>query len=113
MKSKFTARSEPVDVVLNWNFQGNYYLCYKNEVDKKNKYSKNGNSWSKLVKCHRKKYIRKDSISSWEKISFKNNRGILGQIIYPEDDEIILEKVTYINQFEDKIYYDLFYNIIL
>ena len=40
-----------------------------------------------------------------------------GQIIYPEDDEIILEKVTYIkiklNQFEVEIYYDIFYIIIL
>ena len=39
--------------------------------------------------------LEADSISSWEKISFKNNRGILGQIIYPEDDKITLEKVTY------------------
>ena len=63
--------------------------------------------------------LEADSLSSWEKNSFKNNRGILGQIIYPEDNEISLEQVTYINnklnQFEDEIhiYYDIFYSIIL
>ena len=35
MKFKFTTRCELVDIVLNGNFQGNYFLCYKIEVDKK------------------------------------------------------------------------------
>ena len=49
-----------------------------------------------------------DSLSSWEKNTFKTTRGIPGQIIYPEDDEITPEQTTYIkkklNKLEDQIY---------
>ena len=109
MKFKFTARCEPVDVVLNGNFQGNYYLCDKIDVDKNRinitkmevtDISVPNVSWGYVLEI--------DSLSSWEKNSFKTARGIPGQIIYPEDDEITPEQSNYIknklNQFEDEIY---------
>ena len=44
----------------------------------------------------------------YEKNYFQTNKGIVGNIEYPEDDEITSEQKTYIisklNQFEDEIY---------
>ena len=109
MKFKFTARCEPVDVVLNGNFQGNYYLCDKIDVDKNRINITKMEMTDITVPNVTGGYVLEiDSLSSWEKNSFKTARGIPGQIIYPEDDEITPEQSNYIknklNQFEDEIY---------
>ena len=116
MKFKFTARCEPVDVVLNENFQGNYFICDKIEVDKKRinitKMEKTDISEPNVTGGY---VLEIDSLSSWEKNNFKTKRGIPGQIIYPEDDEITPEQANYIknklNQFEDEIYNGILDNI--
>ena len=109
MKFKFTARCEPVDVVLNGNFQGNYYLCDKIDVDKNRiNITKMEMTDITMPNVTGGYVLEIDSLSSWEKNSFKTARGIPGQIIYPEDDEITPEQANYIknklNQFEDEIY---------
>ena len=116
MKFKFTARCDPVDVVLNGNFQGNYFICDKIEVDKKRinitKMEKTDISEPNVTGGY---VLEIDSLSSWEKNNFKTKRGIPGQIIYPEDDEITPEQANYIknklNQFEDEIYNGILDNI--
>ena len=116
MKFKFTARCEPVDLVLNGNFQGNYYLCDKIDVDKNRINITKMEMTDITVPNVTGGYVLEiDSLSSWEKNSFKTARGIPGQIIYPEDDEITPEQSTYIkdkiNQFEDEIYKGILDNI--
>jgi len=116
MKFKFTARCEPVDLLLNGNFQGNYYLCDKIDVDKNRINITKMEMTDITVPNVTGGYVLEiDSLSSWEKNSFKTARGIPGQIIYPEDDEITPEQSTYIkdkiNQFEDEIYKGILDNI--
>ena len=116
MKFKFTARCEPVDVVLNGNFQGNYYLCDKIDVDKNRINITKMEMTDITVPNVTGGYVLEiDSLSSWQKNNFKTARGIPGQIIYPEDDEITPEQSNYIknklNQFEDEIYKGILDNI--
>jgi len=116
MKFKFTARCEPVDVVLNGNFQGNYFICDKIDVDKNRINITKMEMTDITVPNVTGGYVLEiDSLSSWEKNSFKTTKGIPGQIIYPEDDEITPEQATYIknklNQFEDEIYNGILDNI--
>ena len=116
MKFKFTARCEPVDVVLNGNFQGNYYLCDKIDVDKNRINITKMEMTDITVPNVTGGYVLEiDSLSSWQKNNFKTARGIPGQIIYPEDDEITPEQSNYIknklNQFEDEIYKVILDNI--
>ena len=37
MQFQFTPRCQPVDVILNGNFRGNYYICDKLDVISKNR----------------------------------------------------------------------------
>jgi len=116
MKFKFTARCEPVDVILNGNFQGNYFICDKIDVDK-NRINITKMELSDIYEPNiTGGYVLEiDSLSSWGKNNFTTARGIPGLIIYPEDDKITPEQENYIknklNQFEDEIYNGILDNI--
>ena len=73
MKFKFIARCEPVDEVLNGNFQGNYYLCDKIDVDK-NRINITKMEMTDIAVPNLTG--GSDSLSFWEKNSFNTNNGI-------------------------------------
>ena len=127
---KFTPRCHPVDVILNGNYQGNYYICDKLEV------GKNRVNIAKLESTDISEpnitggYLLQIDASSggrgggggWGGYgnggganTFKTNKGIVGNIEYPDDDEITPEQKDYIieklNQFEDEIYNGIFDSI--
>ena len=110
MDFQFTPRCQPVDVILNGNYRGNYHICDKIEV------GNNRVNISKMEKTDISEpnitggyLLEIDALAAYyEKNYFQTNKGIVGNIEYPEDDEITSEQKTYIisklNQFEDEIY---------
>ena len=122
---KFTPRCHPVDVIINGNYQGNYYICDKLEI------GKNRVNIAKLEPTDISEpnitggyLLQIDASSGFNgrggyggggANSFKTNRGIVGKIEYPEEDEITPEQKDYIteklNQFEDEVYNGIFDSI--
>ena len=113
MKMKFSPRCQPVDVILNGNYQGNYLICDKIEVGKNRvnitemettDISEPNVTGGYLLQIGTGGFGRGRS----EPNSFKTNKGITGKIEYPEEDEITPEQMDYIseklNQFEEEIY---------
>jgi hypothetical protein len=123
MQLKFTPRCSPVDVILNGNYQGNYYLCDKIEV------GKNRVNITELEPTDVTEpnisggYLLEIDASSgfnpWygqqggnsgklPANTFKTVKGIVGKIEFPEEDELVPEQKDYIveklNQFEDEVY---------
>ena len=118
MQLKYTPRCQPVDLILNGNYQGNYYVCDKIEV------GKNRVNIAKMESTDISEpnitggYLLQIGGSSGgfgrqgrgntQTNSFKTTKGITGSIEYPKKDEITPEQKTYIseklNEFEDEIY---------
>ena len=125
MELNFTPRCHPIDVILNGNYQGNYYICDKLEV------GKNRVNIAKLEATDISEpnitggYLLQIDASAgrgWGGYgnggggnTFKTNKGIVGNIEYPEEDEITTEQKDYIieklNQFEDEVYNGIFDSI--
>ncbi len=110
MEFPYTPRCLPVDVILNGNYRGNYYICDKIEVGKNRinitKMFETDNSEPNITGGY---LLQIDSLARDESRSvFKTQKGITGQIIYPEDDKITAEQENYIkyklNKFEDEVY---------
>ncbi len=82
MKFKFTARYEPVDVNLNGNFQGYYFICDKIDLDK-NRINITKMEMTDIADPNvTGGYVSEiDSLSSREKNIFKTERGMPGQFI--------------------------------
>ena len=106
---KYTPRCLPVDVILNGNFRGNYYICDKIEI------GKNRINITKMEKTDINEpnitggyLLQIDSLSKLYPNGFELSKGLIGLILYPEDDEITEEQKSYItyrlNKFEDEIY---------
>ena len=121
MKLKFTPRCQPVDVILNGNYQGNYYICDKIEV---------GNNRVNITKLTTTDIsepnitggylLEIDASSGFNDRfggngygggganSFKTTKGIVGKIEFPKEDEITPEQKDYIieklNKFENDVY---------
>ena len=108
---KFSPRCRPVDVLINGNYRGTYYICDKLEV------GKNRLNITKMEETD----ITEPNISGGYLLEidassrrgggnniFTTNKGINGKIEYPKEDEITSEQKTYIvqklNKFEDEIY---------
>ena len=132
MELKFTPRCHPVDVILNGNYQGNYYICDKLEVGKNRvditKLEPTDNSEPNITGGY---LLQIDASSGrsgrgggggWggggsggEANTFKTNKGIVGKIEFPKEDEITPEQKDYIieklNQFEDEVYNGIFDSI--
>ena len=118
MQLKYTPRCQPVDLILNGNYQGNYYVCDKIEV------GKNRVNIAKMESTDISEpnitggYLLQIGGSSGgfgrqgrgntQTNSFKTTKGITGSIEYPKKDEITPEQKAYIseklNEFEDEIY---------
>ena len=111
MEFKYTPRCQSVDLIINSNYRGNYYLCDKIEI------GINRVNISKLEIGDIDEpqitggYLLK--IDSWasfieNKNNFRTDKGIVGTIEYPEEDDINNEQMSYIksklNQFESEIY---------
>ena len=109
---KYTLRCLPVDVILNGNFRGNYYICDKIEVGK----NRIDTTKMKMTDINEPNIIggyllQIDPFSKWEKNSFELTRGLTGIILYPENNEITEEQKSYINyrlnKLEDEVYNDI------
>ena len=118
MQLKYTPRCQPVDVILDGNYQGNYYVCDKIEV------GKNRVNITKIETTDISEpnitggYLLQIGGSSGgfgrpgrentQTGGFKTAKGITGSIESPKKDEITPEQKNYIseklNQFEDEIY---------
>ena len=123
MEFPFTPRCLPVDVILNGEFRGNYYLCDKIEV------GKNRINITKMENTDIDEpnvsggYLLQIDSGGWdwgkdkkEQIgTFKTLKGLTGKILYPEENDITPEQESYIknklNQFEDEIYNGILDNI--
>lgn len=92
---EFTPRCEPVDVILNGNFRGSYYICDQIEVKEGRvdieKISKDDISGGYLLEI--------DSRAKSEEKYFLTDKGILGEIKYPDPDDITESQEKYINQY--------------
>ena len=122
MQLKFTPRCQPVDVILNGNYQGNYYICDQIEVGKNRvnitkleptDVSQPNISGGYLLEIDASsgfnpKFGDKGWGNKGGENTFKTTRGIVGKIEFPKEDELITEQKEYIigklNQFEDEIY---------
>ena len=108
---KFSPRCRPVDVLINGNYRGTYYICDKLEV------GKNRLNITKMEETD----ITEPNISGGYLLEidassrrgggnsiFKTDKGINGKIEYPKEDKITSEQKTYIvqklNKFEDEVY---------
>ena len=115
MEFPFTPRCLPVDVILNGDFQGSYYICDKIEV------GKNRINIAKMEQTDINEpnitggYLLQIDSIRWgrrqrepAKGTFRTEKGITGKILYPEEDEITPEQENYIriklNQLEEEIY---------
>jgi len=119
MNFSFTPRCHPVDVMLNGNFRGNYFICDKIDVISKNRLQieelqMTDNSYPNITGGY---FLQIDARAGFgwgrpadqvENFIFVTDKGIRGQIVLPKKDELTKEQEMYIkdklNQFEDEIY---------
>ena len=112
MEFEFTPRCQPVDVILNGNFRGNYFICDKVDVISKNRLNLTKMEITDIYEPNiTGGYLLEiDAFSGFMRSnsSFKTDKGITGKIVIPEEDEITPEQSIYIkdklNQFENEIY---------
>ena len=131
MKFKFTPRCQPVDLILNGNYQGNYYICDKIEVGnnrvnitklKTTDISEPNITGGYLIEIDASSGFNNKfgpglvtKLGNGSKIgnggggnNFKTTKGIVGKIEFPKEDEITPEQKDYIaeklNKFENEVY---------
>lgn len=113
MEFDYTPRCTPVDVVLNGNFRGNYYLCEEIEVGKNrvniekmgvNDINEPNITGGYLLEFDGWKAMAKEKY-------YETQKGIQLRIIYPDEKEINTEQENYImnklNKLENEIYNDI------
>ena len=92
MNFNFTPRCQPVDVVLNGNYRGNYYLCDKIEVDENRvnitKMEPTDLEGGYLLKIDAMADMSGDN-------PYETDKGIIGNVEYPEGDDITQEQKRY------------------
>ena len=109
MEFDYTVRCMPVDLILNGNFKGNYYICDEIEIGENrinintidNNYTNShNNTGGYLLEVNAEAYI--------EKKFFKTDKGIMLKIHYPTEDSIsdVQEKyiIDKLNIFENEVY---------
>ena len=107
---KFTPRCIFLDVIFNRNFRGNYYICDQIEVKEGRveitEMSKNDNSYPDITGGYLLEFDSR--VVDDEKLLFLTNKGLIGEIKYPDEDDITKEQLNYIrqymNNFEHYIY---------
>ena len=116
MKFEYTVKCKPVDVIINGNFKGNYYICDSIEVgnnriniSKPYEYNlkKSNNNGGFLLEIDAEYYNGKKH--------FKSNKGIYAKILYPKEDSITPEQendiIEKFNKIEKEVYEGNFDNI--
>jgi hypothetical protein len=116
MKFEYTVKCKPVDVIINGNFKGNYYMCDSIEVgnnriniSKPYEYNlkKSNNNGGFLLEIDAEYYNGKKH--------FKSNKGIYAKILYPKEDSITPEQendiIEKFNKIEKEVYEGNFDNI--
>jgi len=92
---EFTPRCKPVDLIMNGNFRGNYFICDQIEVNKGRidieEMTEDDISGGYLIEI--------DSRAANEEKYFKTDKGILIEIKYPDSDDITEAQENYIKQF--------------
>jgi hypothetical protein len=106
----FTVRCNPVDVLLNGDYRGTYFLCDQMEVGKEriniDKMEKTDTTEPNLSGGY---FLEVDGGGSfYHYTNFKTQKGIQWKINYPKEDDIAPEQITYItdkfNKFESEVY---------
>ena len=114
MEFEYTPRCNPVDVILNGNYRGNYYLCDKVEIGKTriniDKMEKTDTSEPNLSGGY---YLEIDGGESfYGGKSNKSPKGIEWKVREPKEDDITQEQSSYIinkfNKFETEVYSGVF-----
>ena len=92
---EFTPRCKPVDLIMNGNFKGNYFICDQIEVNKGRidieEISEDDITGGYLIEI--------DNRATKEKKYFKTDKGIIIEIKYPDSDDITENQENYIKQF--------------
>ena len=96
---QFTPRCEPVDIIFNGNFRGNYFICDQIEVKEGRvdieEISDDDISGGYLIEI--------DIRAIQEKKYFLTNKGIVGEIKYPDEDDITKDQENYIKKYLNKL----------
>lgn len=83
---EFTPRCEPVDVILNGNYRGNYFICDQIEVKEGRvdieKITEDDITGGYLLEI--------DGRAMKEDKYFLTDRGLIGEIKYPDSDDILI-----------------------
>ena len=116
MKFEYTVRCIPVDVILNGNFKGNYYICDNIGVGKNRINIKNNNLNENYTNDNDGGYLLEIDAEYYNgKKHFKTDKGIFGKILYPKEEKITPEQENYIinklNTLEKEVYNGKFKNI--
>lgn len=110
MKFDFTARYIPVDVIMNGDYRGTYYLCDQMDVGEERinieKMEKTDVSEPNLSGGY---FLEVDGGGSfYHYTNYKTTKGISWKLNYPDDDDIAPQQLTYItekfNKFESEVY---------
>ena len=107
---KYTPRCVFLDVIFNRNFRGNYYICDQVEVKKGRvevtEMTENDNSYPNITGGYLLEFDQR--VLGDEKLFFLTDRGLVGEIKYPDEDDITKEQInyirTYMNSFEKYTY---------
>jgi len=93
---EFTPRCEPVDLIMNGNFRGNYLICDQIEVKEGRvdieEISEDDDETGGYL-------IEIDARAASEEKYFRINKGIFIEIKYPDSDDITQSQEQYIKQF--------------
>ena len=96
---KFTPNCKPVDVIVNGNFRGNYFICDQIEV-KKGRVDIEKNEGDDISGGY---LIEIDKRATEEEKFFLTDKGLVGEIKYPDEDDITKEQENYIKQYLNKL----------
>ena len=117
MKFDYTPRCSPVDVIINGDYRGNYFLCDQMEVGKNriniDKMEKTDTTEPNLTGGY---FLEVDGGGTfYGYTNYKTQRGIQYTINYPKEDDIVPEQINYISQkmdkFENEVYSGIFDSI--
>jgi hypothetical protein len=109
MKFDYTVKCKPVDVIINGNFKGNYYICDPIEVGyNRVNISKTYRSYLNESNNNEGYLLEIDAEYYNGKKHFKSEKGIYAKILYPKEDNISPEQEKYIIEKFNKMEKEVF-----
>ena len=98
---KYTPRCIFLDVIFNHNFRGNYYICDQVEVKEGRveitEMEKTDNSYPNITGGYLLEFDQRVLLDG--DLYFLTNKGLVGEIKYPDEDDITKEQINYIRQY--------------